>query len=888
MTAAWLKTLDEIEGSDLHLVGGKAFNLATLRRHALPVPPGLVVTTAFFEAQLRYYQLIPLWAGSPDVAVTEDALWWLADVLKTNPLAQELMDALQARLEETFPAVETFAVRSSAIDEDIREHAFSGIHLTDLGVPPEMVPVSISRCWASALSKPALEYRRQHGISIQSIRLAVLIQPFLQPESAGVAFTVNPLTGARDLMVIEATFGHGQTVAGGQVTPARYRLAKRSPDYSLLDWTPGDIPGSSSDPKKPRDSMANGDSRGPLSPSQLRTLAEYLEQIEALMGAPQDVEWAATEREKFLFLQTRPITVLPSMAVSFDVEWSRASYREFLPDLPSPVCASLLERTQNQARSFFNRLGFNVEKFGPYLKIIYGRPYLNLTLARRLLSQCGLNPSGKLWIIGHTELPGDQGQSHSVDGRQLWQSRRPVARLLLRGLRAKTWLKRFERLADGVRRSLVTTDWNQASPADLLTRFRLRTQLISQMAEVDFVLSAAAIAAFTVSVHILDPFIDDVKQNIREIIDADMKKKDVQQGHRLFELAKIAQDEEQARRYLSHADDRFDDYRPALAGTSFLVAFDEFMTHYGQHAAFEADPGWPRYDEDPSPLLSTIAQILKAETLPDRDKVQIDGQPLHSYEERGTRRGANPRPANGLPKMRPWRRRWIKLVIRRLRRLAKMRAQLRTLYGRSMTDCRDWDLKLAERWVARGWLAHPEDYFWLTMEEVERALMAEAEAGPTLPVLVRARQESYETYAATEMPHALREADIARLVPGHGLMGAALSSVLSGLPVSPGQVQGRVMVLDRPEDSTHMQEGVILVTPSTDTAWFPIFLQARGLIVETGGLLSHGSIIAREFGIPAVANIPNATSRFHDDDLVLLDGSTGLVQILAPATDKSS
>ena len=174
------------------------------------------------------------------------------------------------------------------------------------------------------------------------------------------------------------------------------------------------------------------------------------------------------------------------------------------------------------------------------------------------------------------------------------------------------------------------------------------------------------------------------------------------------------------------------------------------------------------------------------------------------------------------------------------------------------------------------------------MEEVERALMAEAEVGPTLPALVCARREVYQTYAATEMPYTMRESDVTRLVPGHGLMGTALSSVLSGLPVSPGQVQGRVIVLSRPEDSDRMQEGVILVTPSTDTAWFPVFTKARGLIIERGGLLSHGSIITREFGLPAVANIPNASSRFQDGDLVLLDGGTGLVQILEPLAGDSS
>jgi pyruvate,water dikinase len=173
------------------------------------------------------------------------------------------------------------------------------------------------------------------------------------------------------------------------------------------------------------------------------------------------------------------------------------------------------------------------------------------------------------------------------------------------------------------------------------------------------------------------------------------------------------------------------------------------------------------------------------------------------------------------------------------------------------------------------------------MEEVERALVAEDDVGPTLSALVRARRETYQIYATTEMPYTLPESDIAHLVPGRGLTGTALSSVLSGLPISPGQVQGQIVVLNRPEDSAQMKEGAILVTPSTDTAWFPIFPQARGLIVETGGLLSHGSIIAREFGLPAVADIPDATSRFQDGDWVLLDGSTGVVQTIHPATGTS-
>lgn len=891
MTSIWLKTLDDIDGSDLPLVGGKAFNLATLHRHGLPVPKGLVVTTAFFEAHLRHHQFVPIWAGSPDVAVTEGALRWLGDALKISPMPPELTDALHTGLADTFPEVEFFAVRSSAVDEDARQHSFSGIHLSELGVPRDMIPVSLSRCWASAFSKPALEYRRKHGIPIQSIRLAVLIQPYIQPTVAGVAFTINPLSGTRAEMVIEATYGHGGAVASGRVTPFRYQVTKRSPEYSLLGWTPGDIQHTAPPIRMQQHTAAARDDSGPLSKSQLQRLAQYLERIEALLGAPQDVEWAITRKnleadDEFFFFQSRPITGLSDHVVPYNVEWSRADYREYFPDLPSPLCATLLEHSQAEALTFLEQAGFNVDRAGPFLKIIFGRFYLNLTLARRLLAQSGLNPDGKLWIVGHSELPGSPDATHGIDWQQLWKDRRPILKLLPRLLRASAELERFKGLVKDVRHSLSSTDWTTASPVNLLTRFRLRTQLGDQLVEADFVLAAAAVAAYSLMFQAAGPLSHRVEQLARQSIASAIQTGGAQQGRRLLELARIAQADDRARPYLSSSGQKFADYRQTLAGTSFLIAFDEFMTRYGRSASFEADPGWPRYDEDPSALLTTVAQMTKLQTLPERQAISID-EPLkitsNGFEETDSQQHTGLPVARGLGKLLPWRRWLANLILKRLQYLAELRIQLRRLYGQSMSYCRSWDLKLAERWVAQGWLVEPGDYFWLTIEEVERALMAEHEFGSAMPALVRARREVYQSYAATEMPYLLQESDVTRLVPGHGLVGTALSSVLSGLPVSPGQVRGRIIVLRRPEDSARMQEGVILVTPSTESAWFSVFPKARGLIVETGGLLSHGSIITREFGLPAVADIPDATSRFHDGDLVLLDGSTGLVQILDSA-----
>ncbi|MFQ5578329.1 MAG: PEP/pyruvate-binding domain-containing protein [Anaerolineae bacterium] len=208
MNGNLLRTLNEIEVDDLTLVGAKALHLALLNGNRLTTPPGLVVTSQFFKAQISHYAYQPIWAGSPDVAVTEGALHFLADFLKSNPLAPPLEAALQQRLCELFPPeVQFFAVRSSAIDEDRRDHSFAGCYLSELGVPRQMLTVSLTRCWASALTGRAIEYRLKRGLSIQAITTAVLIQPMLRPDAAGVAFTLNPVTGARDELVIEAAAG---------------------------------------------------------------------------------------------------------------------------------------------------------------------------------------------------------------------------------------------------------------------------------------------------------------------------------------------------------------------------------------------------------------------------------------------------------------------------------------------------------------------------------------------------------------------------------------------------------------------------------------------------------------------------------------------------------
>jgi pyruvate,water dikinase len=860
LSTLWLRTFDEIDGTDLPLIGGKAFRLAQLKQHGLNVPDGLVLTTTFFETQLQHHHLIPLWAGSPDIAVTPEALGWLADALKTKPLAKELTDALDVKLSMFDGYADSFAVRSSAIDEDQRDHSFPGVHLTELGVPRSALPIAITRCWASALSSTAIEYRQAHGMSIQSIRIAVLIQPMLSPASAGVGFTVNPLTGSRDELVIEGTWGLGEAVVSSNVQPHTYTLANQPADYPLIDEVFGNSP-----------SPDGNLEQGPLSSLELTELAVQLEQIHALMGEPQDVEWAK-QGDKFFILQTRPVVLPEHPPATIDWTWTRGNYREFLPELPSPMFSSLLERTQSQGVAVFQQLGFEVDEHTPYARLILGRPYLNLTFLKRVISQAGLMPGSLLYTIGHTE-PGGTGRHISIDWSSAWRARRVYWRAFKQAFTMSGVVKEFQNSVDEVY-SILNQPALDVPSTTLLSQFRQQERIYSRLFITNLKFSIAISTVTAMASRLLGPLTSAPASFVSVLALKEIKTVDSSLNEVLFNLAQSACRDEATCQYLLNAADDFADFADTTSiSAEFRAAFDNLLEQYGEHAMYETDMGRPRYQEDPASLLGVIRQFVQSKG----DEESNNDLPISSTVD------WDQLDYQGFNRIVPWRRWLAAPFVRLLRRLLIMRDSVNVQRARAMAVCRRWNLALGQHWTDKGWLTQPEDVSWLTLDEIERTLMVEENRGITLPVTVQARKETYETYADTAMPFTVKESEIALIQPGVGFTPADTTDVMVGLPVSPGQTRGRVVVLQNPHDYQKSDDDIILVLPSTDPTWLPLLRLAAGLIVEMGGLLSHGSVIAREYGLPAVANIPDATRRFHTGDTVLVDGSTGVVQILETA-----
>jgi pyruvate,water dikinase len=337
------------------------------------------------------------------------------------------------------------------------------------------------------------------------------------------------------------------------------------------------------------------------------------------------------------------------------------------------------------------------------------------------------------------------------------------------------------------------------------------------------------------------------------------------QAFDLVALADLARVEPRAREYLRSASGTFDDFRTALAGTSFLARFERFIETYGHRGRYESDWSIPRMHEEPAAVLFAVRERLDA---PPQDARAIARQQdaaasaaWQAFESRLT-----------------FGQRWtvgpiVRAALRQLKQQYVWREQVRFDLTRVVAAMRRWHLALAERFVERGWIDRRHDYFLLLVREVV-AVAANPELGEQLRPIVKARAATVAAERDLRLPLCMHESELDALLHGPAA-GAAPADELHGLCVSPGAVEAEVVVLRDPAEFAAMKRGAILVAPATDPSWTPLFTLASGVIVEVGGMLSHASTIAREYGLPALANVKGATTALRTGDRVRLDASAG-------------
>ena len=887
---------DEPGATDVALTGGKGAALARLASRGHPVPEGCVVTTRAFEGLLGSLALVePLEKLLDGEAVcTEDelaaALEPLRERVRSAPLPEGLAEELGLHVERlSADAGDTplFAVRSSAVAEDGATSSFAGQYETFLGVPKDGVAAAVQACFASFLSDHAFTYRRTRGA--RDLGAAVVVQRLVPARAAGVAFTADPVSGDPDVVVVDANHGLGESVVGGHVTPDTLRIARG----------PMAVVGRRLGSKEMRTELVPGGSRTiaqspelagsfALSDDEALAIAERALRIEREEGRAVDVEWAIADGALFV-LQSRPVTTtvgasgVGAVPEGFRAEldtpidpafplYSNGNISEVLPGCITPLAFSTVAPTIDHSfRAQLRETGVLVDD-SKGLRVVgffFHRPYLCVSyLAEAARRSPGVSPDRVYEeFVGKVEKPSPAFTLDDLTPAGLARIVR-ATRASLR--RARSLDRDAARVVAEVRDEVrATTPERLASldDAELAESIRF-TEERAELSVVHVWASTFAVTTFGILRELVKRRAGDADGSLAaELVTGLGTLPSADPAFGLYELATLLRgDEPRLSAFRAAADDAaalvvLRD-RASAGGSGFPEAFERFLSQHGHRAVCEAEPRKPSWREDPTQVVAMLRNYLDP---------RVEDPKAMRERRRTAQAAATARVRSELGFLGRF---VFDRLVEATRRFVGLREQLKDAIVLRADRARMLYREIARRLVARGLLADPDDVHFLLVDELRSMLVG------TTPV-----DEARERVARRRREHAFCERlEVPKLQEGEPktLLDLPLpeGDVLTGLGVSPGRVEGRARVILDPRQGAHLEPGEILVAPVTDAGWTPLFLQAAALVVDVGGLLSHGSVVAREYGLPAVVGVGPATRRIRTGDRLLVDATRGTVVLL--------
>jgi pyruvate,water dikinase len=848
----WL--IDLAAAGDRALCGGKAAGLAQLQRAGFSVPDGICLTTELCRAALRQLDVaarVEALAADPhiDPQTRSDRLADIRRLVETAPLPPSIVDAIHGAV----MTVRTdwngmLAVRSSAVLEDHPDASHAGIHASFVGqyAAPAVV-ARVKSCWASLWSERAWAYRERLGIPHADAAMAVIVQRFVAGGRAGVAFSADPLSGDSATVVIEAVRGTGEAIVGGTLTPEQYRVT---------------ISGETTAVHAERSSA-----RPVLGGAEIRTLARVVKRVEHALQQPVDVEWVY-DGDTLWLVQSRPMR--RGAPRREETLWTRANLKEVFPDLPSPLAASYVEVALNRMfREYHSAQGYAVRADTGLVRVFRGRPYLNLTLMTHMTVVRGGNPSIVARLFGGA-MPSGAPVERPVS--------RPVMDLrqgarLVRELLTTIFLtpRRAERLFRTMRRrakryaAVPLERLDDAAVSQHLIRLANTLLHPATLRRLHEIVSAQS-RAYMILERLLAAWIPaEAGRLLAQLVTGLGTLPNTRLTYRLVALSEVARAEPRVEAFLMEARDReaLRTYPAVLGGTRFLADLDEVLREFGHRGPFESDVMSPRFEEQPELLLEIIQTYLRAPALENPARHEAYRRRLREGAEREVRVALRDRP-------------WLTFVLqstilsvvgRALQRLVAQRDENRHVTTLLVAHLRRVALEIGRRAARKGSFAAADDVFFVRWDEFAGVLTGPRRDWRTLVAERRRERARNETVSA---PDLLRGDESADDDAPHGL---------GGFGVSPGRVTGTVKIIKSPADLRALG-GEIAVVSAIEPSLTSIFPLVTGLIAEIGGLLSHGAILAREYGLPAVVNAKDITRRLHDGDRIELDGTSGRIRLL--------
>ncbi|BCB25930.1 phosphoenolpyruvate synthase [Sulfurimicrobium lacus] len=821
---------------DASVAGGKGANLARLTQGGFAVPPGFVLPPQAYLTFLAHEPALPgLVRELPldDPAAMDQACSQLCARMAHWPMPESLLGEVREALSK-FPPQTAFSVRSSATAEDLGGAAFAGQHETYLNcIGADDIVARIRDCWVSLWSARAVSYRLQAGVGLLDTAMAVVVQKMAFSRVAGVGFCLNPVTGAPHEQSIDANYGLGESVVGGEFPVDHWLLDKRTGQVKhatiarKTERIVAAATGTRIEPVPQQDAETSC-----LTEQELSGLSELMRRVEALYGYPQDIEWGI-EGDTLWLLQARPVTRIPA-------RWTRDESAERFPSVITPLAWDLVEEGFHQSLSHsFELMGlppFHGKWFALFDNYVYGNQNAVEIYAEGTASALNVRSVAELVAA----LP-------KLRKRYAWVQDLPLA-----------WSRDLDRYLLGLGELMAEPLAGRAIPE--LWDYVLRVKRLgAEYFLPNIAISITQRTLYKLVFSIIEAGIG--KQAAPACFDRLLAYCETKTGFVNKELYRLARKIEQ---------------RPALAekmrvlnGQAFLAAggfaedaaidatFQRFLQDHG-HREVEFDPYHPTWLEAPWLVVENLKAMLDSALEDPAEKERALKIAMTETERQLLA---------GMPEE-------LRFAVQELLRLARVYTALDDIEHYQTTRLtlpfRKGLRALGEALKNKDIVAEPMDVFFAQATDLDQAVRRN-DAGSWAKL-----KASIATEKTAYMKNRLRSPEWEL---GKSAAGAVSEGGLSGLPGSPGTARGAVFKVLSTDDFASFPQGAILVARTTNPAWTPLFYKAAAIVTESGGPLSHGAVTAREVGLPAVMSVRGVLEALENGQIVTVDGTAGRVII---------
>ncbi|MGG2015122.1 phosphoenolpyruvate synthase [Bacillus sp. S10(2024)] len=862
----------EMENTQLLLVGGKGLHLGELSKiEGIQVPEGFCVTTVGYQKAIEqnetYHALLDRLAmlKVQDRDQIGEISRKIRQLIMEVEIPSDVVKAVTHYLSQLGDE-HAYAVRSSATAEDLPHASFAGQQDTFLNIiGKEAILQHINKCWASLFTARTVIYRMQNGFDHRQVYLSVIVQKMVFPQASGILFTADPITSNRKLLSIDASFGLGEALVSGLVSPDCYKVQEEEIVDKMIATKKLAIYGRKEGGTETQQIDPDQQKTQTLTEQQILQLARTGRQIEAYFGCPQDIEWCLVD-DTFYIVQSRPITTLYPIPEANDQEnhvYVSVGHQQMMTDPMKPLGLSFFLLTTNAP----------MRKAGGRLFVDVTHMLASLDSRKMLLDAMGqhdpLMKDSLMTIIERGDfiksLLNDKQEQSSGKSNKSVSSTDSRAQIENDPTIVSDLIKSSQTSIEELKQNIQTK-----LGLDLFTFILEDIQILKKIL-FDPQSSAVFMAAMDASTWINEKMskwlgeknvADTLSQSVPNNITSEM-------GLALLDVADVIRPYSEVIDYLQHVkDDNFlDDLVKFDGGREAQDAIYDYLCKYGMRCAGEIDITRTRWSEKPITLVPMILNNIKnfEPNASNRKFEQGQQEALKKEQELLDRLKQLP---DGEQKVKE-----AKRMIHLIRNFIGYREYPKYGMINRYFVYKQALLKEAEQLVQEGVIHEKEDIYYLTFEELHEVVRT----NKLDYQIISKRKDEYKLYEKLTPPRVITSDG--EIIAGEYKRENLPAEAIIGLPVSSGVIEGRARVILNMEDA-NLEDGDILVTSFTDPSWTPLFVSIKGLVTEVGGLMTHGAVIAREYGLPAVVGVESATKLIKDGQRIRVHGTEGYITIL--------